>query len=339
MAYGPLDANPISSTIHLTKGTSIWLYVACAFMGLSTAIMAFLTRKRVRGTRIFHQLATVILAVSTVNYFSLASNLGSVPVLTTMRREGTRAIWYSRYIDWIITTPMLLLVLLLATGLPLGDITTILAFNIVMFACLLIGALISSDYKWGFFSFAIAAMLYVAYHILSSARGSARLMGLDWGRTFTRSSGLLVFTWALYPICWALSEGGNVMGASGEMIFYSILDILSKPVFLFMHVMAISKLPYADLGLTSGKYSDPVNSGVGHHHPLGNTTSHARSSVTAHGAGADVAHEHKKSPFGFLNRKVEHDNQTPMQHSNVAVGSQAPVLNQPTTTTNTAAAV
>lgn len=67
------------------------------------------------------------LAVSTVNYFALASNLGNTPVLTTMRREGTRAIWYTRYIDWIITTPMLLLALLLATGLPLGDITAILA--------------------------------------------------------------------------------------------------------------------------------------------------------------------------------------------------------------------
>lgn len=99
-----------------------------------------------------------------------------------------------------------------------------------------------------------------------------------------------------------------------------------------MHVMAISKLHYADLGLTSGKYSDPVNSGVEHHHALGNTTSHARSSVTAHGTGAEVAHEHKKSPFGFLNRKVEHDNHAGIQHSNVGVTNNAPVLNQPTNT-------
>lgn len=81
MAYGPLEDNPISSTIHLTKGTSIWLYVVTGLMGLATIvsmlsiskvavlngarrwvqIMAFLARKRVRGTRIFHQLATIIL--------------------------------------------------------------------------------------------------------------------------------------------------------------------------------------------------------------------------------------------------------------------------------------
>lgn len=68
----------------------------------------------------------------------------------------------------------------------------------MMFTCLLIGALISSDYKWGFYVLALACLFYLAYHILSPARGSARLMGLDWGRTFIRSAGLLVFTWALY---------------------------------------------------------------------------------------------------------------------------------------------
>lgn len=148
----------------------------------------------------------------------MASNLGNTPISTTMRREGTRAIWYSRYIDWTITTPLLLLTLLLATGLPLGDITTIIAcksryrlfrfrflsilcvlvVNIFMFVCLLIGALIESDYKWGFYVLALAALFYVAYHLMAPARGSARLLGLDWGRTYTRSAGLLVFVWALY---------------------------------------------------------------------------------------------------------------------------------------------
>lgn len=111
--------------------------------------------------------------------------------------------------------------------------------NIIMFSCLLIGALIESDYKWGFFVFAVVSLLYIAYHLLTAARGSARLMGVDWGRTYTRSAGLLVFVWALYvsrtlrlfgdrtdllltqPVCWALSEGANVMGTSGELIFYS----------------------------------------------------------------------------------------------------------------------
>lgn len=63
---------------------------------------------------------------------------------------------------------------------------------------LLIGALIESDYKWGFYVFALLSLVYIAYHVLSPARASARLLGLDWGRTYTRAAGLLVFVVALY---------------------------------------------------------------------------------------------------------------------------------------------
>ncbi|KAI5453080.1 hypothetical protein NCC49_006109 [Naganishia albida] len=300
MPEGPINDNRPTSLIRLTPRVSSWLYAVFAMMAVSVMVMAFFSRKRARGTRIFHQLATMILTVSAIDYFAMASNLGNTPISTTMRRQGTRAIWYSRYIDWSITVPLLLLTLLLATGLPLGDLTTVIFFGLVFVISLLIGALIESDYKWGFYVFAIVSILYVAYHILSPARASARLLGLDWGRTFTRAAGLLVLVWALYPVCWALSEGANVMGTTGEMIFYSILDILAKPVYLFMHITALSKLNYADLGLTSGKYSDPVNSGVAHHHPLGNTVSNARSDATA------AAGEPKRG-LGFFAGRKQHE--------------------------------
>lgn len=134
------------------------------------------------------------------------------------------------------------------------------------------------------------------------------------------------------PICWALSEGANVMGTTGEMIFYSTTgsflfyccaaDLAQQvssiflpnpytctlfsvriprntdsPFLRFMHITALSKLNYADLGLTSGKYSDPVNSGVAHHHPLGNTVSNARSDATA------AAGEPKRGLWFFAGRK------------------------------------
>jgi hypothetical protein len=65
-----------------------------------------------------------------------------------------------------------------------------------------------------------------------------------------------------------------------------------------MHITVLSKLNYADLALSSGKYSDPVNSGVAHHHPLGNTVSNARSEATAPGGTAEP-----KRGFGLFGRK------------------------------------
>lgn len=68
-----------------------------------------------------------------------------------------------RYIQWFITFPLLLLELLLATGLSLSDIMTTLFMAIVMVVTGLVGALVHSDYKWGYYVFGIAALFYIWY--------------------------------------------------------------------------------------------------------------------------------------------------------------------------------
>lgn len=60
---------------------------------------------------------------------------------------------YVRYIDWVITTPALLLELCLASGLPLSDIVTLVFFDLVMIITGLVGGLVQSSYKWGYYAF------------------------------------------------------------------------------------------------------------------------------------------------------------------------------------------
>ena len=37
----------------------------------------------------------------------------------------------------------------------------------------------------------------------------------------------------MYPLVWGLSEGGNVLSPSGEMVWYGALDVLAGPALLF----------------------------------------------------------------------------------------------------------
>ena len=66
-----------------------------------------------------------------------------------------------RYIQWFITFPLLLLELLLVTGLSLSDILTTLFMAIVMVVSGLVGALVPSTYKWGYYTFGATALLYI----------------------------------------------------------------------------------------------------------------------------------------------------------------------------------
>lgn len=52
-------------------------------------------RKRPRGTRLFHNIAIVILATASLAYFSMASDLGATPIQVEFNRgrPGTRQIW------------------------------------------------------------------------------------------------------------------------------------------------------------------------------------------------------------------------------------------------------
>ena len=66
-----------------------------------------------------------------------------------------------RYIQWFITFHLILLELLLATALNLSDIMTTLFMGIVLVVMGLVGSLVRSTYKWGFFTFGVAALFYI----------------------------------------------------------------------------------------------------------------------------------------------------------------------------------
>ena len=66
-----------------------------------------------------------------------------------------------RYIQWFITFPLLLLSVLLSTGLSLSDITTTLFMGMFMVICGLVGALVQSTYKWGFYVFGCVALFHI----------------------------------------------------------------------------------------------------------------------------------------------------------------------------------
>jgi bacteriorhodopsin len=125
-------------------------------------------------------MAVAILTVSTIVYFAMASDLGQTPIVTEFRSGPTRSIFvrslslfdyasfvlrlctqYVRYIQWFINAPLILLMLLLTTGLPLSDIFLTLFMVIVAVVTGLVGALTPTSYKWGFFVFAVLALFYV----------------------------------------------------------------------------------------------------------------------------------------------------------------------------------
>jgi len=254
--------NGKSSDINITTHGSDWYWAVCAVMTVATFTFIGLSMTKPRQERIFYYITAAITMVASIAYFSMGSNLGWTPIDVEFQRSNpvvagiNREIFYVRYIDWFITTPLLLMDLLLTAAMPWPTILYIILIDEIMIVTGLVGALVRSSYKWGYFVFGCVALLFILYILVWEARRHASAMGSDIGRVFLMCGTLTAFLWTLYPVAWGLCEGGNVISPDSEAVFYGILDLLAKPVFGALLIFGHRNIDPARLGLHIHDYTE-----------------------------------------------------------------------------------
>ncbi|KAI0093965.1 heat shock protein 30 [Irpex rosettiformis] len=262
---GSLDQNPPNAERHITAGGTDWLWTVFAIMTVSTLGMMIWSFERTRGSRFFHNISIVILTTASIAYFTMASDLGATPITPEFRNTGTRQIFYVRYIQWFINFPLLLVLILYATGIALSDVLTTAFFAWVVVVTGLVGALTHSSYKWGYFTLGVVSLFYIWYVFILLLHGprSSFASGSGVRSDFIRGASFVVLITMLYPVCWGVSEGGNVISPNREMVFYGILDLLLGPVFLFYFVWGLSNVDYGLFKFNSCRPTDaPYGYGV-----------------------------------------------------------------------------
>jgi len=250
--------NTVTVNNHITTRGSDWYWTVSAVMLASTLVFIGLAFTKRRTARLLHYITAAMTFIAGIAYFSMASNLGWTGIRVEFERGSPkeagniRQIFYVRYIDWFLTSPLLLLDLFLTCGFPTSTIWYTILIEEIVVVTGLVGALVHSSYKWGYFVFGFVALLFVAFTVVFEGRINARELGADVSRAYTICSVWTVGLWLLYPIAWGVSEGGNVIPADSEAVFYGVLDILSKPVFGALLLWGHRNIDPARLGLESG---------------------------------------------------------------------------------------
>lgn len=252
--------NGKTADIALTSHGSSFYFAICALMAVAGFAFIGLSFRIERRNRVFHYLTSAVVFVAAIAYFTMGSNLGFTPVQVDFVRSSPRvagmyrSFFYVRYIDWVITTPLLLLDLLLTAGRPWPTVVWVVIVDEIMIITGLVGALISNRYKWAYFIFGCVALCYIVYQLVWESRIQARAYGRDVERAFLMCGSLTAFLWILYPIAWGVSEGGNVIAPDSEAVFYGILDFLAKPVFGALLLWGHRDIDPARLGLAFQDY-------------------------------------------------------------------------------------
>jgi len=249
-----VEMNPPSTgiTIGLTEHGSDWYWAAFCIFAITAFGFVVSSIFVPRKERIFHYLSIGAAMFASLTYFTMASDLGNVGVATEFDHYlggGIRQIFYARYVGWFLSSPLILSNILLFSGVPWPTLLFTLGAQEMYVVAALIGSLVPSVYKWGYFTFGVASWFLVMYHLAWVGRIAAKEQGSDVYRHYLVMLVGISSIWTLYPISWGLSEGGNVISPDGEAAFYGVLDIISLPVLGSYFVYATRQISVERLGL------------------------------------------------------------------------------------------
>ena len=216
----------------VNEGTRIVLWIVCAIMILGCfAFIAMSARSRDNNRHFFYASAFIPLVAATL-YFAMASGYGTLV-------QGGHTFYFARYLDWFITTPLLLLDLALV-ALPRFPgrsalIGILIGSDVYMIATGFVASYIRADYRWAWFGFSCVGFLGVLYIVGTRLMSGARQRDAQVTRLVTTLASILVVLWFCYPVVWALGqEGFGVISPFWEAILYGLLDICAKVGFGFV---------------------------------------------------------------------------------------------------------
>jgi len=147
-----------------------------------------------------------------ISYFAMAVGDGISYHHTTITEQHKhvpdttqdvyRQVYWARYVDWSITTPMLLLDLALLAGMNGAYIFLAIVADLVMVLTGLFAAFGSESNpgKWGYYTIACIAYLVIIWHLALHGRQQAAAKGGKVGTLFASIAGFTLILWTAYPM-------------------------------------------------------------------------------------------------------------------------------------------
>ncbi len=201
---------------------------------LATAYFIVLGVQATQGGRVFHVITAIITGAAAFSYLMMATGVGATLI------EGDRLFYFFRYIDWVVTTPLLLLDLallaLVAPGRNVGFIVGLLGLDVFMILTGLLAGSRSSGFGRGFwFIVSTVAMIALLYLVVTRLFSEAASQPEAVHQIFRTLALLTVVLWSFYPIVWLIgTEGFGAVNSTVEVLLFLVLDFLAKIGFGFL---------------------------------------------------------------------------------------------------------
>lgn len=224
-----------------TGFTTLW--VVFVIMLVASGFFTLLAWNVPVSKRLFHVITTLITIIASLSYFSMATGHGTSLHCVNVRdhndhvpdtfHEECREVFFARYVDWALTTPLLLLDLCLLAGIDGAHTLMAIVADVIMVLTGLFAAYGSerTAQKWGWYTIACISYIFVIWHVALHGSSVVKAKGTKVVKLFG-SLGLFTFIlWTAYPIVWGFADGARKTSVDTEILIYAVLDIMAKGIF------------------------------------------------------------------------------------------------------------
>jgi bacteriorhodopsin len=164
----------------------------------------------------------------------MALKQGWIPI-ERLGQDMAEPFYWARYVDWFFTTPLLLLDLALLAGATKEAIVWLLGLDVLMIATGFFAGITASDIRYVWFAVSTVIFIWLLWVLLSEILKSAKQRSPEVRAKFNQLAIILAVVWSIYPILWLLgTEGFNVIGITGEIATFMVIDLIAKVGFGFL---------------------------------------------------------------------------------------------------------
>ncbi|KAI9745263.1 MAG: hypothetical protein M1818_001542 [Claussenomyces sp. TS43310] len=247
------DNPPTGAEDYLTTNGSDWLWAVTSIYLLATLLVVGLSYFARAGEKIFHYLFTISLLTGSVAYFTMAANLGWVPIkpADTLSSPGAREIFYARYINWFIGWTPIVIAASLLSCVSWATIAYNVALTWTVATAWLASSVVSNNWKWSYYAFGLFAALLLFLSLINPGLPIAKRAGVH--RHYVGIVGWLCLMFVLYAIAHGLDEG-NRIGVTETFIFISIVDLFTVPCLSCLMLLLSQSWDYRELHLQFTQY-------------------------------------------------------------------------------------
>ncbi|MDH5019467.1 sensory rhodopsin II [Halobacterium rubrum] len=181
----------------------------------------------------------------------------------TATTVGEHTVYIARYVDWLVTTPLIVLYLAMLAKPSRRTYVWLLLADVFVIGAGIAAALNPGSQRWLFFAAGAVGYVVLLYGLL---RTLPRALGDDpdprvWS-LFVTLRNITVVLWTLYPVVWMLAPAGvGILQTEMYTIVVVYLDFISKVAFVAFAALgadAVDRLVTATATGSSASMPDPM---------------------------------------------------------------------------------